>query len=182
MKTWLLIAVVLTFVNALIAGGMWIALSKHTNRPRFARAMGALLGAATGARGASPQLDYVFQYLCDDLRRLEFCGEPAGIAIFFIYPFFLPVTTGLATWLLAEIIGGRTSNSPFTGALCVLGAAIGAALVFLPLFLIPGVWHVIYRPILNPLKIALPAVGALLVLAIADRNAAPLGGPEGARQ
>ncbi|XYH94984.1 hypothetical protein ACMHYB_45325 [Sorangium sp. So ce1128] len=176
MKMWLLIAGVLALVNAVIAAGMWSALSKHTNRPRFARTIGSLLGAATGAWSAGPQLEYLFQYLCDGLQRLEFCGEPAGIAIFFIYPFSLPVTTGLATWLLAEIIGGRTSNSPFTGALCVLGAAIGAALVFLPLFFIPGVWHATHRPILDPLELALSAAGALLVLAIVDHSATPLRG------
>jgi hypothetical protein len=169
MKRWLLIACVLALVNTVIAAGIWIALAKRTKRPRFARATGALLGAATGAWGASPQLEYVFRYLCDALQRVDLCGEPAGIAMIFIYPFSLPVTTGLGTWVLAEIIGGRTANSPFTATLCVLGAAIGAALVFLPLFFIPGEWH--YRAVLSPLTIALPVVGALLMLAIVNDNA-----------
>jgi len=177
MKMWLLIAGALALVNAAIAAGIWIAFAKHTNRPRFARAIGALLGAATGACSAHPQLHYVFQYLCDRMWRLEFCGEPAGLAMFFIYPFSLPVTTGLATWLLAEVIGGRTSKSLASAGLCLLGAAVGAALVFLPLFFIPGVWHATLRPILEPLQLALPAVGALLVLAIVDRNE-PLRGPK----
>jgi len=180
MNVWLLIACVLALANTVIGAGIWVALAKRTKRPRFARATGALLGAAAGAWGASPQLEYVFRYLCDGLQRVDLCGEPAGIAIIFIYPFSLPVTTGLATWVLAEIIGGRTSNSPFTATLCVLGAAIGTALAFLPHFFIPGALH--YRPVLNPLTVVLPVVGALLMLAIVDYKAVPLHQPKLPRQ
>jgi hypothetical protein len=170
MRVYLLLVGILIVVNAAVATVAWMLLSRKATRPPFARAGGALLGAAAGAWLAVPELNVVYEQVCVVLPRDLFCNLEFAVPVLFVYPFALPVTTGLSTWLLAEIVGGRGAKPLFALGWTVLGAGVGAALVFVPLFFIPGAEHVLPRPLVEPVTLVVPAVGALLGLALGLRG------------
>lgn len=92
------------------------------------------------------------------------------MAMLFTYPFSLPVLVAASTWLLAEMIGGRSSRPWFSAAVAFGGSFLGAALVFLPYFFISAASKVISYPIV----LGGPIVGVLLALAIAKVPPKPL--------
>jgi hypothetical protein len=160
----LLIASLLVFVNAVIATGAWTLFAKHATRPRWARASGAVLGAAVGTGLAGPQLRYVFEAMCGYFPNDPMCDGSLPVPVLILYPFTAPFTTGLFAWLLAEIGGGRGIKPLFTLGLTVLGAALGAALIFVPWYFIAAVDHSLPHPIRDILVLSVPALGALIAL------------------
>lgn len=175
MRTYFLLFGIVVLVNAAIAAGAWVFLSRVTSKPLLARAAGALVGAAVGTSLAFPQLSLVFEVVCDVLPRERFCDLAFAAPVLYVYPFVLPVMTGLSTWLFAEVVGGRGVRPLFTLGWTVLGSVLAAALVFSPLLFIPGATHVLHGLILGASWIV-PAAGALAALALARRYVTSVGG------
>jgi uncharacterized membrane protein len=152
------IAVMLDMCNALVAIVTWRLLPKGMRRPLNVRLFGAALGAVGGALLTRPQLEVLVQYL-------GYTGEAAGMVVLFAFPFALPVSVGLAAWLLAEAVGGRSPKLGRALGMSCLGALLGGALAFLPLFFVPGATRFIPYAV----AIALPIVGAVLGLLLEGR-------------
>jgi hypothetical protein len=163
MLSLLLMAAVVAMCDALLAAVAWKALSRDARRSPLARAIGAIAGAVAGAWLTEPQLDFV-------VRQLGYFQEAGQLAIGFAYPFVLPATTGMGAWLFAETIGGRSATPWRAASKGYAGALIGAALVFLPTFLVPSAFT--SPGIGHPIALGVPVAGSLLGLAIETRNQA----------
>jgi hypothetical protein len=55
----------------------------------------------------------------------------------FTYPFAVPLSAAPAVWLGGELSGGRGAHSRRAAVLALLGALLGAAILFVPWFLLP---------------------------------------------
>jgi hypothetical protein len=162
---YLLLFGIFALANTAVAAGAWVFLSKVAPRPLLTRAVGALLGAAAGTLLALPELNLVFELVCDVSPRERFCDLAFAAPVLYVFPFVLPVTTGLSTWLGAEVIGGRRVKPLVTLGWTVLGSVLAAALIFPPLFFIPRAMRVLHGLILGAAWIV-PAIGALVALAL----------------
>jgi hypothetical protein len=153
---------VLAVGEALAVAGVWRLLPGDSPRPLLVRAGGAIAGGPAGALIAEPQVAFIIQ-------KLGYIQEAAGMKILFTVPFLLPLTTGLAAWLLSEVLGGRT-RKPFRNALSsVIGAALGAGLVFVPwFFMSPAPAWISY-----PILMGVPAAGSTLAILISARGVVP---------
>jgi len=174
MRVCLFIAGVFVLFNTAVASGAWHLLSRHATRPKFARAAGALAGAAAAAWITRPELNYIFEWTCKHARSDPMCDGTLPLPVLYLYPFALPVTIGLSTWLFAEVIGGRTRRPLFEPLVSVLGALLVSALVFLPLIFVQGLDHMLPRAIVQLVTVGVPASGALLGLAVAQSDVVPL--------
>jgi hypothetical protein len=126
----LLIAAVLGVLNAILAAAAWNFVRNVPQRPLKVRLLAAGLGAAGGSALAMPQV-----YVALDLLGFE--GEGAGIMAAFTFPMVLPLVSGIAAWLFAEMLGGRSAR-PARALAFSTGAAFVAALVSLvPLLFLP---------------------------------------------
>jgi hypothetical protein len=159
MLAFLLIAVVVAMCDALLTAVAWKTLSRDSRRPPLARAIGAIAGAVAGAWLTERQLDFV-------VWQLGYFQEAGQLAIGFAYPFVLPATTGMGAWLFAETMGGRSARPWRAASKSYAGALIGAALVFLPMFLVPNA----FLGIGHPIALGVPVAGSLLGLAIESRK------------
>ena len=144
--------------DVLVAGAAWRLFSKATPRPRLAGTIGAILGGVAGALVAEPQVAEV-------THQLGYIEEAAGMKILFAFSFLVPLTTGVTAWLLSELLGGRSDRRFRQLILGVLGAALGAGLVFIPAFFMSPAPAWISYPIL----VSVPAVIAALAVDLSAR-------------
>ena len=166
MLTILVVALILDMCNAMVSIVTWRLLPKGVQRPLNARLFGAALGGVGGALLTKPQLELLVQYL-------GFMQEAAGMAILFAWPFALPVSVGLGAWLLSEAVGGRNAKLGRPLGMSLLGALLGAAVVFVPVFFVRAAGEFFVYQV----AIALPILGAVLGLFLdarwRERAAAP---------
>jgi hypothetical protein len=155
----LFIAGIIGLCDAVVAVVAWAILSRRTSRPVFLRAVGSAVGASAGAWGAGHQLESAMPWF-------GLYHESAQLTIMFAYPISLPVTTGLATWLLAEVIGGRGPKPAVTVAVSMLGALLGTCVIFLPWFFVRG-FEVSF-----PIMIGVPIACSVLAFLIINRRLA----------
>ena len=159
MLIFFVIALMLDMCNAMVTVVTWRFLPKKgVQRPLHVRLFGGALGGLGGALLTKPQLELLVGFL-------GYMQEQAGMAVLFAFPFALPVSVGLGAWLLAEAVGGRTPKLGRPLGMSCLGALLGAALVFAPLFFVQGASEFfVYQ-----LAFALPILGALLGLFLDGR-------------
>jgi hypothetical protein len=148
------IAAGLGALDAALAATLWKLLSRQVKRAWLARAAATLAGALIGAWLAEPQLELV-------VDTLGYREEAAGMAVALTYPLSLPVTTGMAAWLFAETIGGRSARPLRAAVLSCAGSIVGAVVVFVPMFFIAGPLQLMSAAVV----IGIPAAGSLLALA-----------------
>jgi hypothetical protein len=158
MKFYIGIALLIAFADVLVAAAAWKVLSGSMKRPRYARDLGAILGAAAGAWLAEPQVAHVY-------RQMGYIQEAAAVANMLTYPFVQPASIAALAWLSAETIGGRSSRPLFSATLAFAAAYLSGALVFLPIFFVDGADTVISPSVI----LAIPAIGTALALVIMNR-------------
>jgi hypothetical protein len=146
-------------VDMLVASAAWRLLSKTTPRSRLARAVGAIFGGVAGALVVEPQVAAV-------THLLGYIEEAAGMKILFTFPFLVPLTTGAASWLVSEVAGGRSGKPLWRLIAAIVGAALGAAAVYIPeFFMSPAPAWISY-----PVLVCVPAATATLAVLLSRRS------------